>query len=58
MSSSRFRLAPNAFSSLTAISGDRAEFPFRKFDRAGLPMPSRLAASFTDMPAGMMVSRT
>src|SRR3954449_8907442 len=42
MSSSHFRSAPNAFSSLTAMSGDRADLPLRKFDRAGLPMPSRL----------------
>ena len=37
--------------------GDSDELPLRRLDRAGLPTPSLLAASFTDMPGGMMCSR-
>ena len=35
------------------MSGDSDEWAFSRFDKAGLPTPNRLAASVTDIPAGI-----
>ena len=39
------------------MSGDSAALPLSRFDSAGLPTPSFLAASVTVIPAGMTCCR-
>ncbi|MCY1423653.1 hypothetical protein D9M71_393730 [compost metagenome] len=49
-------LAPNAFSMRSAISAERAAFPFKRLDRAGLPT-SRISAALLTVIAEGRTSR-